>query len=58
MLSENSQYPLQLMPKIGSEEKATDWLSLVCTVSAAIRRARDRNSPGDPDLTGISAVGS
>ena len=51
------QGPLGLMSKIGSEEKVTDWLCLVCPVSVATMLARKCNGPGDSDLPDISAIG-
>jgi hypothetical protein len=47
----------QLAPKIGSEEKAGDRLSLVCPVSVAIRLRTGPRRPGDSDLSDIPVVG-
>jgi hypothetical protein len=48
---------LQLTPKIGSEEKAGDRLSLVCSVSAVIGLTTGPRRPGDSDLSDIPVVG-
>jgi hypothetical protein len=48
---------LQLMPEIGSEEKAGDWLSPVYPVSAAIKSAARLRRPADSDLSDIPAIG-
>ena len=48
---------LGLMSKIGSEEKAGDWLSPVCPVSAAIKPAARLRRPADADLSDIPAIG-
>ena len=47
---------LQLTPKIGSEEKAGDRLSLVCPVSVAIGLTTGPRRPGDSDLSDILVV--
>jgi hypothetical protein len=43
--------------KIGSEEKAGDWLSPVCPVSVTIGLAARLQQPGDSDVADISAIG-
>jgi hypothetical protein len=52
----SAQGPLQLTSKIGNEEKAGDWLRLVCPVSAGIRPATTPQLPGDSDIPDISAM--
>jgi hypothetical protein len=54
----NTQGVLRLTSKIGTEEKAGDWLSIVCPISVAIRLATRPHQPGDSDFPDIPAIGS
>jgi hypothetical protein len=53
----STQGRLRLTSKVGSEEKAGDWLSSVCPVSVAIGLTIRLRRPADSDLSDIPMVG-
>jgi hypothetical protein len=53
---QRAQDPLRLTPKIGTEEKAADWLSPECPVSVAIGMAARLRQPDDSDLSDIPRI--